>query len=174
MNRNALIAATLIVFAGCSQSAPPATVEAPGTITAASTADARAAQPCSEPTGYQPLPAKLALEVRYHLRADRIYTNKNDQGRRRVVLEFLDGDIDSTLASVEDAMTAAGFVARPRKDQPNGNIVIPYVRKDYGNITVVANPSAGDNPSNPAAKGTVAFDFPVDDGVPAPVTAAAS
>jgi hypothetical protein len=47
--------------------------------------------------------------------------------------------------------------------QPNGNLVVPYVKKGYDSITVIANASVGDKPSNPAAKGTIAFDLPVTD-----------
>lgn len=161
MNRNALIVA-IILATGCSSQQPAARPEA-----TASTPDTKEpitprqdGQPCANADGYQLLPEQLVVPVAHHLRADRIYTNGKDQLRRRVVLEFLEGDVASALASVDSAMVAAGFNARPRREQPNGNTVIPYVRNGFGNITVVANPSIGDNPSHPAAKGILAFDFP--------------
>lgn len=160
MKQLTLLAIALFVLAGCKQDrAPDAAVAqaSPSTPEVASPA-----APCEEGqgAGYAWLPAGLALDIAYHLRADRIYTSKNDVQRRRVVLEFLDGDVDSVLAATEKSMIAAGFTARPRRDQPNGNIIVPYVKRGYGSITVVASATPGDNPSNPGAKGMVAFDFP--------------
>lgn len=159
MNRHVLLATVLLGVAGCSQrpeAAQPAT-----TSQAAAVPATAAAAPCEEPTGYQWQPADLAFDLPYHLRADRIYGARDESSRRRVVLEFLEGTPESVLASVEQAMLAAGFQARPRREPGNGNLIAPFAKKGYGSIAVVINGSAGDNPSHPEAKGTIAFDYPV-------------
>lgn len=158
MKRLTLTAAVVLILAGCNQPATTAEATQAPAAPQASAAPAAACEP--QATGYQWLPEGLVLDIPYHLRADRIYINKNNVQRRRVVLEFLDGDAESTLASVDKSMTTAGFTARPRKDQPNGNIVVPYMKKGFGGITVIASATAGDKPSNPAAKGTITFDLP--------------
>lgn len=164
MSRNLLLAAAVILVAGCNQpSLPPNQSNSTAATPAPATTGAETLPPCNGLAGYQVLPADITLSFPYHLRADRIYVNKNGQERRRVVLEYLDGDADAILAAVDKSMIVAGFVPRPRKEQPNGNIVIAYAQKAYGSIIVVANASAGDKPSNPAARGTVAFDYPSGD-----------
>lgn len=163
-----VMAAMLSALAGCNKPQPvndANTIATPPPTVAS--VEAPSAQPCAEQAGYQLLPAGIRIGLPYHFRADRLYANKHDQVRRRVVLEFLEGNVDSTLKTVAESMTAAGFMARPRRDQPNGNIIIPYVRNDYGSITVVVSPLPGDNPSNPAARGTVTFDYPSDAIAPA-------
>lgn len=165
-----VMAAVLSALVGCNKSQPVNDTNTNAAPEEVASMEAPSAQPCAEQTGYQFLPAGVSLGLPFHLRADRLYTNKHDQARRRVVLEFLEGNVDSTLKTVEESMIAAGFTARPRRDQPNGNIIIPYAKRDYGSITVVVNPLAGDNPSNSAALGTVTFDYPAD--VTAPVATA--
>jgi hypothetical protein len=168
MKSNVLIAAALLAMTGCTpQSTPPAVTDA----AVPAPAQAPEAAACA-PAGYQLLPAGIALSIPYHLRADRIYSSKDGQSRRRIVLEYLDSDAGAVLASVESSMLASGFKARPRRDQPNGNIVVPYLKRDFGNLQLVLNPSPGDKPSNPAAKGTLALDFPFGDTVAATVAAA--
>lgn len=170
MKHNAVLLAGLIILAGCNQASAPSPSPDGAGEPVGLVAAPDAPISCPEDTGYQILPANLALSIPYHLRADRIYVNKHDAVRRRVVLEFLEGDAATTLASVDRSMVAAGFTARPRREQPNGNIIVPYARKDYGSITVVASALPGDNPSNPMAKGTIAFDFPGTQAAPAPAT----
>jgi hypothetical protein len=167
MRRILVMAAVLSALAGCNKSQPVSNANTNGTPETVASVEAPLAQPCAEQTGYQLLPAGVSLGLPYHLRADRLYTNKHDQARRRIVLEFLEGNVDSTLKTVEESMITAGFTARPRRDQPNGNIIIPYAKRDYGSITVVVNPLPGDNPSNSAALGTVTFDYPADGKAPA-------
>jgi hypothetical protein len=162
-----VMAAVLSALIGCNKSQPVNDTNTNATPETVASAEAPLAQPCAEQTGYQVLPAGVSLGLPYHLRADRLYTNKHDQARRRVVLELLEGNVDSTLKMVEESMIAAGFVARPRRDQPNGNIIIPYAKSGYGSITVVVNPLPGDNPSNPATLGTVTFDYPAGGIAPA-------
>lgn len=171
MKHNAALLAGLIILAGCNQAStpPPSPTVAGEPVGLVAAADAPVA--CPEDTGYKLLPANLVLSIPYHLRADRIYVNKHDAVRRRVVLEFLEGDAATSLASVNQSMVAAGFAARARREQPNGNIIVPYARKDYGSITVVASALPGDNPSNPMAKGTITFDFPGTQAAPVPATA---
>lgn len=165
MKHNLLMAATLIALAGCNQPKPAATqgtnpvaTETPVTATGDATAP-----PCTGQAGYQLFPAGIGLDVPYHVRADRIYLDKNGQGRRRVMLEFLGGGADTTLASIDKSLVAAGYMSRPRKDQPNGNSITPYIKKGARNIIVILDPNPGAAPSNPAAKGVLSVDYPMDD-----------
>src|SRR5688500_13801654 len=77
-------------------------------------ADAPAAAKSCAPAvaGYRFLPGSLEVPVAYHLRTDRITATNENQRRRRVTLEFLEGDVASVQASVEGAMAKAGYKAR--------------------------------------------------------------
>lgn len=136
--------------------------EKPAAPEPVATAPAATPIPCP-PTvsGYRFLPEQLEVPVDYHIRVDRLYTSLNDQPRRRIALEFLEGDADSVLASVEQAMLKAGYEARPRRIQPNDNIIAPFVKKGGTSLTVMLNPNAGDKPSNPEAKGVLIYDYPL-------------
>lgn len=130
-----------------------------------------AAEPCPPAVaGYRFLPEGLDVPVAYHLRADRIYRTKTGRLRRRTALEFLEGDADSVLASVEKEMVEARYKARPGTTQPNNNIHVPYIRKGGPNVNVMVNPEAGDNPHHPDAKGMLYYDYPLDDPAVPPAT----
>ena len=169
-----LATAVALALAACSRPQPAADIAPTATAETAAIAGA-APLPCAEP-GYALLPKGITLEFPYHLRADRVYLDKQGNERRRVVLEFLDGDVESTLAAADASLVRSGFAARSRRNQPNGNIVVPYARKGTPGITVFGSSTVGPNPSNPAAKGTIALDYarmPVAPAAPpAPITPA--
>lgn len=158
MNRYAILAISFVALAGCSKPAPTAAV----TTAAVPVTAAAPTVSCPAQSGYQWMPANLVLDVPYHLHADRIYKTQKDGLRRRVMLEFLEGDSNSVLAQVDKSLTTAGFQARPRIEaSKEADVVIPYDKAGYGNVVVYVDSSPGDNPSNPDAKGILSFDFPI-------------
>ena len=108
--------------------------------------------------GYRFLPGSLDVPVAYHLRTDRITTTKENQRRRRVTLEFLEGDVASVLASVESAMAKAGYKARTLKEREDGSVTRRFVRRGVG-IIVIISPKVGDRPGNPDAKGVLTYSY---------------
>lgn len=163
MKHNLLAAATLITLLGCSQPAP-VTTQADTPVTSAATTPEAALLACPEQTGYQLMPAGVSLDIPYHVRVDRIYVHENGDSRRRIVLEYLEGDVETALSAADKSIVAAGFTAQKRRAQPNGEIAIPYAKKGHSSILVIAKASPGDKPSNPAAKGTLALDYVLDAG----------
>lgn len=152
----------LFAMAACSNPAPTAAVED------LSPSAEVATEPCPEQAGYIAFPEGVALDIPYHLRADRIYIHKNGKERRRVSVEFLDGDAGTALASFEQSMIRAGFTAKPRKDMPNGNVTMAFGKKGFGTVRLVAVSTPGPKPSNPGAKGVISMDYPADNVTAAP------
>lgn len=109
--------------------------------------------------GYRPLPGGVELGLEAHLRSDRIYENKKGATRRKVTYEVLKGSQQDAVASVEQALTAAGYAAQPRNDGKNGAFTIAYKKKKTPTLNVQFNPSVGDKPANPAAQHLVAVDW---------------
>lgn len=159
----------LLILASCKPTEPATAVvratQAAITETAATT---KACPPAV--IGYRFLPEGLDVPVNYHLRADRIYTAKDNRLRRRVVLEFLEGDSDSVRTSVEEALVKAGYESRPSKTLKNNDIHTPYVKKGAPNIAVMINPEVGGKPYHPDAKGMLIYDYPLTVAVPRPDT----
>jgi hypothetical protein len=115
---------------------------------------------CTARSGYEVFPKEVEVPFPYHLRADRFFISAKGEARRRVVIEYLTGDIEKTSAAVDEALKRAGFRARARHVQPNQNIVVHYVKWGYGRLSVTISRTAGKSPSNPSAKGTVTLDYP--------------
>lgn len=158
----------LLMLASCKQEEPATTV---ATVTPAASETAATTNACPPAAfGYQFLPEGLDVPVVYHLRADRFYTAKDGRLRRRVALEFLEGDADSVRASVEEAMVKAGYKSRPSKTLKNNDIHTPYVKKGVPNIAVMINAEAGESPHHPDAKGVLVYDYPMAVAAPPPVS----
>lgn len=144
-----------ILLAACSAQSPePAPV--------AAVADKPVEDIECKDAGYQLLPAGMQVPFAHHLRADHVFTVKtNGQLRRRVALEFLEGNGESVLSSVDQAMLASGYKTRVRKTQPNGDIVIQYVKKGQGNISVTLVSKMAGNPNHPDTKGVLIYGYPL-------------
>lgn len=164
MKYNVLIASLLVALAGCDQISQPSDVSSvPAAETNQPEVPEPATQPCPEPTGYQVMPAGLNLSIPYHVRADIIQKDGSGQSRRHIVLEYLDGDLETTVSAIEQSLAEGGFAPRPRRETDDGRIVIPFFKTGYDNIVVVVGPTPGNNPSNPEAKGTVTLQFTMED-----------
>lgn len=166
MKRTLLIAVGLLAIAGCNNPRP-AVLPVAGT-TAATEAAPETAAACPEETGYKLFPEAMKLAIPYHLRGDRIYVHKNGQQRRRVTVEFLEGDVGTALAAFEQSMVTAGFKAGPRNDGADGKITMPFSKKGFGTAHVSAMPTVGPKPSNPDAKGVISIDYPMGAAPPRP------
>lgn len=150
----------VLILASCKPGEPATTVATATQPAATETPVTTNACPPSV-IGYRFLPEGLDVPVAYHLRADRFYTAKDDRLRRRVALEFLEGDADSVRVSVEEAMVKAGYESRPSKILKNNDIHTLYIKKGVPNIAVMVNPEAGETPHHPDAKGMLIYDYPL-------------
>lgn len=107
------------------------------------------------------LPEGVQLAFSYHVRGDRIIEKEGQRPRRRVRMEYLEGDQQATFASIEQSLKAAGFSMRDRKDLDNGNTRAKFTKPRYGTvIVVVTRDMAGVKARNPAAVGRVSLDWP--------------
>ena len=127
------------------------------------TADTAAtAKPCPPAVaGYRFLPGRLDVPVAYHLRTDRITATNENQRRRRVTLEFLEGDVASVQASVEGAMAKAGYRARTLQEREDGSVTRRFIKRKGVGIIVIISPKVGDRPANPDAKGLLTYSYPL-------------
>lgn len=115
--------------------------------------DAGKATTAGEPNG---LPGGATLPFKHHIRVDRVIENKAGAKRRRVDVEFLDGDVAATVKGVESAMVAAGY--RLRADDPrdvDGEVRLRFIKKGEPTVMAVISPNPGRNPSSSKVKGTV-------------------
>lgn len=171
MKYTLLIASMAIVLAGCDQVSQPAEVSpvqqtadsvpsvtsAPATVT-----PDPATQPCADVSGYQVMPAGMTLEIPYHVRADIITKDEAGQRHRHIVLEYLEGNLDATITAIERSLASGGYVPRPRRKTDDGRFIVPFLKKGHQNIIAVFDPSPGNKPSNPEAKGTVTLQYPME------------
>lgn len=162
-----MIVAMSVFLTACSPTEQPAQNQ-PGDAGPAASVDAVPAhgdstheigQPLPVPLGSFGLPAGVVLTFPNHIRADISYKDQAGKNRRHLVLEYLDGDGATTLASIDQSMLAAGYKSGPKRVQPSGKVAIPYVKQGVDNIIVVLDPSAVVKPRDPAAKGTITLQF---------------
>lgn len=109
----------------------------------------------------EPLPERIALDFRNQLRNDRIVERKGRKSRRKVVLEYLEGNQTSTFDSIQRSLDAAGFTLRDRKQMENGNVRTKFDKRGYGTIIVTITADMDVTARNPAALGRVILDMPV-------------
>ncbi|GAA3931505.1 hypothetical protein [Luteimonas lutimaris] len=154
-----IFALLTMLVAGCSQQPTP---------DAATEADESPAAPVEQVVEKpargaleEPLPEGVQLNFRYHVRGDRVLDKDGRRDRRRVGMEYLEGDQGTTFASVEKSMTAAGFTLRDRKEMDNGNIRAKFAKPRYGTVIVTVTPGMDVKARNPAAVGRIFLSWPV-------------
>ena len=154
-----ILLALLVALCGCARTnlAPEQASE----TQASNPVEKATSAPCPPtPAGYNPFPAGVSPSFTYHLRTDRIYVHANGKSRRRLVLETLDSDAISALASLKQTLSASGFKQREDKTSPDGRITSPWSKKGSGTILLISVNDVGSKPSNPSAKGVVIIDYP--------------
>ena len=125
-------------------------------------ADAVRAADCVAASGYLPLPGGLQpFTTAYHIRSDRFRTNRHGAVRRRVVYEFMAGDMASVLAEVESAMQKSGYAAKAQVEGKGGVFTIPFSKKRSPRLRVQFISDVGAEPANPDAKFLVVVDWQV-------------
>lgn len=161
MNMNQVLAAAtvLLVVAACSREPEqPARPVAGG--------DAQGQVPAGERLGkkklHQPLPEQIVLDFRHQLRSDSVVEEEGRKRRRKVAMEYLEGDQTSTFASIERSLQAAGFDLRDRKQMENGNLRAKFDKPGYGTIIVTITDDMNVTAQNPAALGRAFLDMPVE------------
>ena len=148
-----ILALMLVVLAaGCGQNATPEVTPQ------ASQSATQKAQICAH--FYSPLPGDLHVEFPFHLRSDRIFTNKKDKLRRRVVLEMLGGASSEAFESASQSLVAAGYKA---KGTPKGSaekkLSQRFTKKGQPAVALVASADVGKKPANPDSTGLVYFEW---------------
>jgi len=144
------IALCVAAIAGCSnERAEPKDTFAKASAAATSTGEA-----CS------PLPANVQLGFPHHLQSDYYYLNVRRMIRRRVVMQYLQGDAAQVQQAVKAAMLSAGFALYDTRGEQAGQIHDRYLKKGYGMAHVLIAPIVAPDAGSLVVKGTVAFDLP--------------
>lgn len=142
--------------AGCGQTS------APDTASQAAQPQAPVAESCVQTAFYSPIPGDLQVQFPFHLRSDRIFTNKKGTLRRRVVLETLGGTASEAFDSASQSLVAAGYKAKGKlKGAPEKKQAQYFVRKGQPTIALVSNVDVGKKPANPQSTGLVYFEWTV-------------
>ena len=81
--------------------------------------------------------------------------------RRRVVVEFLDGDAAFAEGAVVAALDNAGFRAKPAKERDDGTRQVAFTKTGVGTVYLRTDPSVPENPAHPQAIGSLMLDYPV-------------
>ena len=147
----AFLALTPFALAGCDQR--DAAGSAPAQ-TAASTAEtAGTALPVALPQGF-------SLGFPYRYTGQEIARTGKAQ-RQRITVEFLAGDVNSTVGSLAQSALAAGFAKGLWGIQKDGSIHLVADKAGYGQLRMQIKPiAAGETPQNAAARGTVTIGWP--------------
>ena len=157
-----LAAAVLFSLAACGDGTGPAP---------ASPATAEPAASSPEPTERAPravrgelaapLPEGVSLPFAYYVRSDAATESKQGLPRRRIRLEFLEGDAATVLGQVRAAFASAGFSAGEDAAAGNGATRVNFRKDGYGRVTAVVGPIA--NAVDPRAQGQLILDWPAED-----------
>jgi len=129
------------------------------------TAPAAKAKSAQAATDHRPLPEALPESVQlafpYHFRSQRLVDADDGRQRLRLTVEFLDGDVDSTAASLGSSMADAGFEIVDQQALDEGRHRVVYRKKGFGRVNTVIAPKGAQEMRNPAARGTVSMVWPV-------------
>lgn len=159
------VLAVVALAAACSEQSAPTKAASEGAASSDATAPVAAACP-EAPAGYQPFPAGVTTTLDYHLRSDRIYTHAaSGKLRRRVALEFLEGDAAAAQAALTESLKDAGFRAKPGKQRPGGATTLAFAKSGLGILKMVVRPAAPARPAHPDARGEISLDYPATDVV---------
>lgn len=153
-----IFALLAMLVAGCSQQPTPDAASE-----AAEPQPAPAEQAIEKPVPgalVEALPEGVQLNFRYHVRGDRVLEKEERRDRRRVGMEYLEGDQKTIFASIEESLAAAGFTLRDRKEMDNGNIRAKFAKPRYGTVIVTVTPGMDVKARNPAAVGRILLSWP--------------
>jgi hypothetical protein len=157
MNRSLVLCLALTVaLAACQQQAP---VEQ-----AATPEPTPAAEPVAPPIApgkqlERPMPDGIALQVPYNAVYDKDLAAKDGSIRRRVILEFLDGSVESIGTQLEGQLKTAGYrKGKPRDEE--GGVRTNYARTGDGSkVSILIRPKLDQRFRDDRALGTVSFSW---------------
>lgn len=138
-----------IFMASCSSqnSSPQAAAPRDGAISAS-------VKGCASSGLYAPIPG-FNLSIPVHMRSDKIYTKKDGEVRRGVMLEYLQGDADSALSAVAKAFGDMGYLSKGPPSTDGIGQIRQQFQKDGKGLFLGVSPEPGKSPANPEAKGTI-------------------
>lgn len=158
-----LFSATLLVSACSGPDAAPATSTTPTTPVSTVVA--------APVPFYSPLPDdSVHFDFPFQLASDRYYVTDKGETRRRLVLEYLDGDATQVWSKIELAMGEAGYQLRNKSEAGTGKGTF-YKNKSPLFVDTTGKRPA--DPAHPAAVGTIWISWPVTDVTIPPKSASA-
>lgn len=154
------------LLAGCSDKPSPPETTGPAASAGAESGPEPVAAPPDElrPTRGElaaPLPEGVVLPFRYHVRSDGPSATEQGAPRRRMRLEFLEGDVATVAGQVEDALVAAGFTVGGTDTTDAGATRTNYRKDGFGRVTAVVGPTG--DAVDPEARGLLILDWPAGD-----------
>ena len=156
MKKTFLAIALVTLVAACGERDAPDAVQAPNTDSAAAGPD----RPARARQLEQALPEGVELGFRYHLRNDEVLQRPGRPARRRVGLEYLEGDQQSVFESIDGSLVSAGFAERDRSSPQSGNIRVKYAKKGIGTVIVTVTPPGDEKTYHEDGIGRVLLDWP--------------
>jgi len=106
-----------------------------------------------------PLPDGIVVSVPYNTVYDKNLPAKDGSSRRRVIVEFLAGDVNSIGADLDKQFSGAGYRKGKPRDEKGGTRV-NYARKaDGSKVSVLIRPRVDQRFRDERALGTVSFSW---------------
>ena len=168
MKKTFLAVALVTLVAACGERDETGAVQAPSTDSATAGTD----RPARARQLEQPLPEGVELGFRYHLRNDEVLERPDRPARRRVGLEYLEGDQQSVFESINGSLVSAGFAERDRSSAQSDNIRVKYAKKGVGTVIVTVTPPGEGKTYHEDGVGRVLLDWPMPRSPTAEQTAA--
>lgn len=155
MKRILLPVACALAFAACNKSDETPAATAPPDATAA-------AVPEVVPPGAplrEPLPDGMEFDFAFNTVYDKVLAAKDGSPRRRVIVEFLQGTVESTSESVRNDLLVVGYRAGKPRDEEGGTRLNYSRKSDGAKVSVLTRPIIDQRVRDPMAKGTVSLSF---------------
>jgi hypothetical protein len=155
-----LIPAILFLTACGADKAPDPAASAPA-APSAEPAPAVAAAPALKGRKLaEPLPQGVVLGFPFHYRGQRMVERSDGTSQRRVSVEFLGGDVASTVAQLKLDMAKARFKLAREEAVDGGAQLLVFRKSGYGRVSLTVSPAGTTRLRNAAASGTVFMTWP--------------
>lgn len=152
--RTLIPAALATMLIACERNDSPAPAPQPSAPTAATTpAGPKPATPDTLPDG-------VRLSFPHEVVYDKVLTGKSGEQRRRIIVEYLDGDAAAVEKALTEGFQAAGYRNAGDRQLPGGKRIVFLNPQSKARVYATFASGAQQRFHNKDAQGTVSFSWP--------------
>lgn len=96
---------------------------------------------CLQGKGYDQLPPGVCIDRQFEFRSVRHYQDKQGNERTRVTFAYGNG-VEDVVGTITGALTNNGYRARDRENKTNGNILLPFTKRQVGTTYLEIKPAS--------------------------------